>query len=47
MMGKKNKKIAVSQNLIQNDGFYLDVDKFRLPKTLGNAPQQATKINDK
>ena len=30
-----------------HDGFYLDVDKFRLPQTLGNAPKQAVQVNDK
>ncbi len=46
-MGKKRKKIAVNQNLIHDSGFYLDVDKFRLPQTLGNAPKQARVVNDK
>ena len=37
-MGKKKKKIAVNQNLIQDNSLYLDVDRYRLPQTLGNAP---------
>lgn len=46
-MGKKKKKIAVNQNLIHDNSLYLDVDKYRLPQTLGNAPKMARQANDK
>ena len=46
-MGKKKKKIAVNQNLIQDNSLYLDVDRYRLPQTLGNAPKMARQANDK
>ena len=46
-MGKKKKKIAVNQNLIHDNSLYLDVDRYRLPQTLGNAPKIARQANDK
>ena len=46
-MGKKKKKIAVNQNLIHDNSLYLDVDRYRLPQTLGNAPKVARQANDK
>ena len=43
-MSKKKKTLKM--NIADDSASFVDVEKYNLPKTLGNAPQSVQKIND-
>lgn len=46
-MSKKKKTIKVNSGIVKSDVPFVDADKFRLPLTLGNAPQSIQAANNK